>query len=423
MRLFKYMVSFTLLILCWSSICLYGALNGWWLTALAKQGDTNHFIKAVNQRFLSEAKGNLAFIVLENGRVVSKLFSPSIDKINGETLFPVASMSKLFTAYGISQLAQQGQIDLDAPIAKYLTPAWQLPSSSFDHNEITMRLLLSHTSGLVDGLGFADIPKEQTLPSLLESLQQPKSSRGNAKLEIGYAPSTEWQYSGGGYLIAEHIIENITGITFEAFMADAVFMPLKMNRANYQFIGAQTNIANAYDSEGNKSASYQYVSPAATGLLASADDLTQFVIALQQRNTNSEQAIKDLSQPLGYKLGAPIWGMGAMLYAPTPEGNFIFGHDGANEPAINSALRINPNTNDAIIVLSSGGDHLASRIASEWTLWQTGVPDFLNFDSAIASAFLPIGFGILVIFVSLVLFYRKSPPLISKSSDNRVLQY
>lgn len=405
MSVFKRIISFIALSVTWGCLSLYGALNGWWLTPLASEGDTQNFINAIQQQLLTEAKGNLAITVIENGRVVSQQFSPSIDKINQNTLFPVASMSKLFTAYGIIQLAKTGEIDLDAPIANYLTPAWQLPASSFDHNKVTVRTLLSHTSGLIDGLGFADIPETHKLPSLLQSLQNPQGANGSVQLKLGYAPTSQWQYSGGGYLITEHIIENITGVSFESFMANNVFTPLNMKRATYQFIGKQKNIANSYDSEGKKADFYQYASPAATGLLASTYDLTQFVLALQQIDNKTDNTIRSLTQPLGYKLGAPIWGMGVMLYAPTLKGGFVYGHDGANEPAINSALRINPINKDAIIVLSSGGDQLATHIASEWTFWQTGIPDFLNFDKAISSALMPFSAGIFLLLLGFMYFY------------------
>ena len=148
MSVFKRIISFIALSVTWGCLSLYGALNGWWLTPLASEGDTQNFINAIQQQLLTEAKGNLAITVIENGRVVSQQFSPSINKINQNTLFPVASMSKLFTAYGIIQLTKTGEIDLDAPISNYLTPAWQLPASSFDHNIVTGNLLISrkHTN-------------------------------------------------------------------------------------------------------------------------------------------------------------------------------------------------------------------------------------------------------------------------------------
>ena len=68
---------------------------------------------------------------------------------------------------------------------------------------------------------------------------------------------------------------------------------------------------------------------------------------------------------------------------------FVFGHDGQNDPAINAAVRVNPDNSDAIVVLTSGGRLLATRLASEWTYWQTGGPDFLVIGTAIREAVAP----------------------------------
>ncbi|MEJ2258568.1 MAG: hypothetical protein P8X98_16565 [Woeseiaceae bacterium] len=75
-----------------------------------------------------------------------------------------------------------------------------------------------------------------------------------------------------------------------------------------------------------------------------------------------------------------------MLYAPTPAGDFVFGHDGANDPSINSAVRINQDHGDALVALSTGPAYSASRIGYEWVLWQTGCPDSNRSQLAIASA-------------------------------------
>lgn len=80
----------------------------------------------------------------------------------------------------------------------------------------------------------------------------------------------------------------------------------------------------------------------------------------------------------------------------------VFGHDGANDPAINSTLRINPDTGDAIVVLVSGHPSLATRIGSEWVLWQTGVPDVLAVERALKSAVGPLGIGLGLILLVVV---------------------
>ena len=96
-----------------------------------------------------------------------------------------------------------------------------------------------------------------------------------------------------------------------------------------------------------------------------------------------------MRQPQGRQLGIYIWGLGVALYAPTASGAYVYGHDGANDPAINTSMRINPDNGDAVIVLVTGHPSLATAIGSEWTLWQTGVVDFLSIGRAVRSAFVP----------------------------------
>ena len=96
-----------------------------------------------------------------------------------------------------------------------------------------------------------------------------------------------------------------------------------------------------------------------------------------------------MRQPHGRQLGLDIWGLGVALYAPTASGAYVYGHDGSNAPAINTSMRINPDNGDAVIVLVTGNPSLATAIGSEWTLWQTGSPDFFMADRAARSALVP----------------------------------
>ena len=116
--------------------------------------------------------------------------------------------------------------------------------------------------------------------------------------------------------------------------------------------------------------------------------------------------LRRMREPHGSQFGADIWGLGTMLYAPTAGDAFVFGHDGQNDPAINAAVRINPDNSDAIVVLTSGGRLLATRLASEWTYWQTGGPDFLVIGPAIREAVVPLIAGWLAVIVSAIVYAR-----------------
>ncbi|TGD76244.1 class A beta-lactamase-related serine hydrolase [Mangrovimicrobium sediminis] len=399
--------------LLWLAISVYGGLSGWWLSAIAPAGDTAAFTRALGEKLHAEKRGNTALVLIENGEVVAQDFSASVDTIDQDTLFPLASASKLLAAYGVLSLVESGALALDAPVSQYLT-RWQLPDSEFDNNKVTVRRLLSHTAGLTDGLGFDDYKADESVPTLEESLANPRASRGEKTIEVGLEPGSEWKYSGGSYLLLELLVEETSGMSFERWMQQAVFDPLGMRRATYAYLADQDSISYSYDTSGQRAPLYRYASAAATGLSASTDDLVKFATALARPGSAPQPALGAASvdllrQPLGYQLGAAIWGPGAMLYAPTGD-DFVFGHDGSNEPAINSALRVNPANGDAIVVLSTGRAFLASSLAYEWTLWQTGYPDFFAFDTALSSAVTPALFGlavILVVFVALLVRRRR----------------
>lgn len=407
MSWFKTILSTLFLSFVWAATCVYGGVSGLFLKPIAETGNTEQFI-ANSQVLIANNHANIAYVLIENGQVVFQDYSKSKDEITANTLFPVASLSKFITAYGVMTLAEQQQIRLDHAINAQLR-GWQLPESEFDNQSVSLAHLLSHTAGLGDGLGFADIELNEAVPSLLASLNKPLSSTGVREIKVT-KPVGDFQYSGGGYLMLELLVEEKTNQRFATWMADNVFEPANMTDASYDVLTELDNIAPAYDKSGQAAGHFQYASAAATGLLASSHDLIALVQALTSPKTGqlSPQMISTMRAPLAISFGAPIWGLGTMLYAPTASGDYVFGHDGANEPAINSTLRINPDNNDAIIVLSSGGEHIASKLGYEWTLWQTGYPDFLAFDVALQSAFVPclIGLGIILIGVLLVRFKK-----------------
>jgi hypothetical protein len=70
-----------------------------------------------------------------------------------------------------------------------------------------------------------------------------------------------------------------------------------------------------------------------------------------------------MREPQGFAMGAGIWGLGTMTYVEAPNGDFVFGHDGANDPAINSSVRINPETSDGIVVLFLDIPHWRQALA------------------------------------------------------------
>lgn len=386
----------------WCALAVFLGLYGWWMTPIAKEGDHAAFFAEATQRINESNPGNTAFILIRDGDVVGEYYAPDNRNIDAQTVFPTSSFSKWITALGVMKLVEEGKLSLDEPVSSYLM-RWSLPDGAYDESGVTVRRLLSHTAGLTDGLGFADYAADETLPSLEETLANPRASSGrDVTIEVGAEPGEEFAYSGGGYLILQPLIEEVSGKDYESYIRDELLGPLSMTHSSFQFIGDIEGATRSFDASGAVAPHYQYAAAGATGFSSSAADLLLFARALTNEDVDfilQPATLAAMRQPEAYVLGAPIWGLGTILYAPTKSGDFIYGHDGANEPAINVSVRINPDNNDAYIMLANGHPSLTSDLGGEWVLWQTGAPDILSTEKAMKSALLPAALGSLLILI------------------------
>ncbi|MEM7019752.1 MAG: serine hydrolase domain-containing protein [Pseudomonadota bacterium] len=379
------------------------------MAPVVKAGDHTAFSEWAVQELATNNRGNTAFMLIKNGEIIAEYYGQTKHQVDKDTLFPMASFSKWMAAFGVMSLVEQGRIELDVPAQNYLR-RWSLPDSEFDNNGVTVRRLLSHTAGLTDRLGFGDYTADEVIPLLEDELNNPRASRGRSvKIAVGQSPGAEFIYSGGGYLILELLVEEVSGQQFADYMQDNILTPLGMTRSTYGFIGNLDNASQSFELDGSLAPTYQYASAAATSFASSASDLSKLINALA---TNKDQPVAPekrlaMRQAEAFIMGEGIWGLGTMLYAKTPTGNFVYGHDGGNEPAINTTVRVNPDNNDAMILLVNGHPSLASSISGEWVLWQTGYPDFLSLEKILRSAVLPVVLGSVFIILFFIFWFRR----------------
>ncbi len=302
----------------WTAIVTLGALEGWFRKPLAPAGDSRAFMDAAVEDIDSGNHGNVAFVLIEGGRILDEHTASVGEPVDGDTLFQVASVSKWIAAWGVMALVDDGKLDLDAPVSTYLT-RWQLPETEFDNNGVTVRRLLSHTAGLTDGLGFAGLAPGTALPSLEEELTHPDASPGHdGRVRVGREPGTEFEYSGGSYLLLQLLVEEVTGENFASYMQQAVFEPLKMSRSTYVLDrGATPNVAGSYDVNGLPGVLYDFTAASAAGLYTSTNDMARFVEAhLPGRNGEpagrgvlKPETLELMRQPHASSLGVDIWGV------------------------------------------------------------------------------------------------------------------
>ena len=144
-------------------------------------------------------------------------------EVTGATVYRVASVSKLFTAMAVMQLVEQGQVDLDAPVTRYL-PEFQ-PESTFDE-DITIRHLLAHRSGLVrePPVGHYFDDTEPTLEATVVSLNGTR---------VIVEPGSMTKYSNAAVSVAGSVIEIVTGQPFAEYVAGALIEPLGMESTSF----------------------------------------------------------------------------------------------------------------------------------------------------------------------------------------------
>ena len=182
-------------------------------------------------------------------------------------------------------LVQEGKLGLDADVNQYLK-TWQVPSNSLTQSApVTLRELLSHTAG-VTVHGFPGYAAGQPIPSLVDILNgiPPANS---PPIRVDSVPGRTWRYSGGGYVIVEQLLEDVTGEPFAALMHDQVLRPLGMSRSTYdqplpsRLLG---QVAIPYRADGSPVAGGPHVYPeqSAAGLWTTPSDLAHFALGVAE---------------------------------------------------------------------------------------------------------------------------------------------
>lgn len=404
------------LLAAWAGLVAVDLFHGWSRVPLAPPGDTRAFFEAAAARLDAENHGNAVLVLMEAGRVVGTHVQSVGEPVDADSLFQVASLSKWVTAWGVMTLVDRGTLDLDAPVSTYLT-RWRLPESPYN-DQVTVRRILSHTAGFTDGLGYAGFAPGAPVQSLEDSLTRAADASPGADgtVRVGRAPGETWLYSGGGYTLLQLIVEEVSGESFDAYMRRAVFSPLGMTGSAFVLDEARRGrVVPFHDAAGRRATHFTFTATAAASLYTSAADLTRFLQA-QVAGANGEppgrgvltpETVHSMRLPEAHSLGFAIWGLGTILYAPNAAGGYIVGHDGSNEPAINTAARIDPDTGDGLIVLLTGARTLATEIGGEWVFWKVGEADLLTVQMNARGAVWRLAAGWVVILVAAVVLVRR----------------
>src|ERR1044072_9772195 len=133
-----------------------------------------------------------------------------------EMRYSIGSVSKQFTAAAVLLLQEQGKLSLDDKLSKFFPELTRA-------NEITIRQLLSHTSGYQDYW-----PQDYVPPFMLQPATSRKIMDAWARKPLDFAPGTKWQYSNTGYVVAGAVVEKVAGVPLLQFLREKFFAPLGM---------------------------------------------------------------------------------------------------------------------------------------------------------------------------------------------------
>ncbi len=262
-----------------------------------------------------------------------------------DTVYGLGSCTKPFTAVAVLQLMEAGKVSLDAPISRYLDG---LPAS---WNAITVRELLTHTSGLPNYRPLLDLAK----------LSDPKYNQPNAVVSLlaskplNFPPGTRYEYSNTNYHLLGQLIEKISGQSYGAYLASHQFQPAEMTATRLSDPPALLpNQAVGYNWDGKRRLPNAVFLPSHldtgdSGLLSTAGDLAKWTTALASGNLLSTTTLTQMIAPGTLTDGTPVtYGLG--LVVSQYKGQPLVGHSGA-VPGYSSSIFYFPDSHLAVILL------------------------------------------------------------------------
>lgn len=218
-------------------------------------------------------------------------------EVNKETLFPIASCTKSFTALSAGIQVDKDKLDWDTPITKYL-PDFQMYDPYITEN-ITMRDLLSHRSGMPQHYRMyfnSGLSRKEIIPRI-------------KFLEFSESFRYSFQYTNLMYMTAAYIIENISGISWEEFIHENVFSPLEMAASNFSLTNSEKtgNFSLPYRYSEGKIQAISYfkvgsMNPAG-GIISNIQDLSNWLLMLcnngqfQDKQIISKKNLDEMKTP------------------------------------------------------------------------------------------------------------------------------
>jgi CubicO group peptidase (beta-lactamase class C family) len=272
-----------------------------------------------------------------------------------ETLFRIASISKLFTAQAIMQLIEDNKLGLNDHVSQYL--------SVFENTNITIKELLTHSSGVSDFVRPVNLDAQRSEQSYLKLVQ---------KTAVNNEEDKTFEYSDTGFNILGVVISAISGVSYEKYINDNILMPAGMKKSTY-FNDANEHVAEAPPTykrmliDKSEQRPYDLSFNPSEGLVSNVYDLSLW-LKLTLANDKSilkEQTYKDMLAPQIKTVWGEIYmGLGWQVYKR--EGANVARHPGSIR-GYKSLIITYPESEDALVLLTNSSNDSRWEIAGSIT--------------------------------------------------------
>ena len=288
--------------------------------------------------------------------------------VNKETIFPACSISKFVTAICVMKMQERKMLDIDARVNDYLDQ-WKLLTADGEESDATIRNILSHTAGIIDGedafYGLRIGDPEVSLPDILEG----RTKYNNRPVRAEQQPGTAFEYSDAGYCVLQQMIQDVTGKEFAALLNEMVFEELGLTHTFFASPDErekhEANMATGFDDAGLPIPGKFPVTPdlAASGLWSTPKDLlilaAEFIRALNGKSAFLQaDSAREIIKPVE---NYPWVGLGVFLDGEDTVISKGWGENGQ------CMLKINLRTKEISVVMTNqnpGVDQTESGI--EW---------------------------------------------------------
>ncbi|HDK7175914.1 TPA: serine hydrolase [Clostridium botulinum] len=312
-----------------------------------------------------------AIVVVKDGKEIFKKgygYSDVKEKIlvdPDKTVFPAASVSKLFTATAIMQLQEEGKIDLNENIDKYIKPYKIINNYK---EPVTCRNLLTHSSGVDEASELNGSTKDQ------KSIKSQEYYFDNHIPRVVREPNTVSRYCNQGYNLLGYVVEKVSGISYEEYVKKNILEPLKMDSSLIRLKNNNTTKSYGYggtDGIYNESPlAYQYTS-GSSGINATVKDMENFMIAhlnngvfQENRILNEKTSIMMKNKQFSNDNSLP--GMGYGFIRSNRNGQEILKHEGALPSGSTTTLFLMPKEKLGIYVATNSLNPLPFNFEEEF---------------------------------------------------------